>query len=65
MVFELSYEHGSISQLARIREATFLKIPGVGRKYASLIQKWQKQAQFSDESEWVERNDTGRCHPCA
>jgi hypothetical protein len=30
-----------------------LKIPAVGRKYASLIQQWQKRAHFSEEAEWV------------
>ena len=29
------------------------KIPAVGRKYARLIEDWQKQAHFSEEVTWV------------
>lgn len=43
----------SLTQLARLRPSTVLKIPAVGRKYAALIAQWQKQARFSDEVDWV------------
>src|SRR3954465_2639232 len=29
------------------------QIAGVGRKYASVIQEWQKRAHFSEEAQWV------------
>jgi transposase len=54
----------TLPQLARLRKSTLLKIPSVGRKYASLIQDWQKRAHFSDEAEWVSemiREDAQRC----
>jgi hypothetical protein len=54
----------SLSQLARLRKSTLLKIPSVGRKYASLIQDWQKRAHFSEEAEWVGEmihEDAQRC----
>ena len=44
----------TLIQLTRLRKATLLKIPAVGRKYASVIQGWQKHAQLSSEVEWVE-----------
>jgi len=40
-------------KLARVREATIRKIPGIGAKYAGLILSWQKKTQFSHEVEWV------------
>lgn len=43
----------SLPQLARLRKSTLRKIPAVGRKYASLIQSWQKRAHFSEAVEWV------------
>lgn len=43
----------TLPQLTRLRKSTLLRIPAVGRKYASLIQDWQKRAHFSDEVEWV------------
>ncbi len=43
----------SLPQLARLRPSTLLKIPAVGRKYARLIEDWQKRAHFSEEVEWV------------
>ena len=43
----------SLPKLARMRRKTLLQIVGVGVKYASHIQTWQKQASFSDEVEWV------------
>jgi len=42
-----------LRKLARVREATIRKIPGIGAKYASIILSWQKQAQFSHDVEWV------------
>ena len=43
----------TLPQLARIRRRSILKIRGIGAKYADLIQKWQKGAQFSEEVKWV------------
>jgi transposase len=53
-----------LPQLARLRRSSLLKIPAVGRKYASLIQEWQKRAHFSEEAEWVGEmihEDAQRC----
>lgn len=36
-----------------VRETTIRKISGIGAKYASIILKWQKTAEFSPETEWV------------
>lgn len=43
----------TLPQLCRLRKSTLLKIPAVGRRYASLIQSWQKRAHFSEDVEWV------------
>jgi transposase len=43
----------SLIKLARLRRATLLKIAGVGAKYATAIQSWQKRAHFSHEAELV------------
>jgi transposase len=54
----------TLPQLARLRRSTLLKIPAVGRKYASLIQEWQKRAHFSEEAELVGEmihEDAQRC----
>ncbi|HEU4640529.1 MAG TPA: IS110 family transposase [Candidatus Binatia bacterium] len=54
----------TLPQLARLRKSTLLKIPAVGRKYASLIQEWQKRAHFSEEIQWVDEmihEDAQRC----
>ena len=54
----------SLPQLARLRISTLLKIPAVGRKYARLIEDWQKQAHFSEEVTWVSemiQEDAQRC----
>ena len=54
----------SLSQLARLRKSSLLKIPAVGRKYAGLIQDWQKRAHFSEEAGWVSemiQEDAKRC----
>ncbi len=42
-----------LQKLKRLQLNTLRKIPGIGVKYAGLIQQWQKQAQFSAEVEWV------------
>jgi transposase len=42
-----------LRKLAGLRKSTLLSLEGVGRKYASVIQTWQKQAVFSLEVEWV------------
>lgn len=42
-----------LRKLARLRPTTVRKIPGIGAKYAGLVQQWQKQAQFSAEVDWV------------
>ncbi len=48
----------------RLRKATLLKIPAVGRKYANLIEGWQKRAHFGAEVQWVSemiQEDAQRC----
>ena len=42
-----------LSQLARLRSSTVMKIRGVGVKYAQLIEAWQAKATFSDEVAYV------------
>jgi len=42
-----------LTQLARLRRTTLLKIPSVGQKYARIIQEWQRKASFSTEVEYV------------
>lgn len=54
----------TLPQLTRLRKSTLLKIPGVGRKYASLIQDWQKRAHFSEEVEWVSEMIQEDAHRC-
>ena len=54
----------TLPQLARLRKSSLLKIAAVGRKYASVIQAWQKRAHFSEEVEWVDamiHEDAERC----
>jgi transposase len=54
----------TLPQLARLRKVTLLKIPAVGRTYASLIESWQKRAHFGAEVEWVSemiQEDAQRC----
>lgn len=54
----------TLPQLARLRKSSLLKITGVGAKYASIIEEWQKRAHFSEEVEWVGemiREDAQRC----
>ena len=43
----------ALTKLPRLRKNTLLKIPAIGRKYAAIIQHWQRQAHFSHEVEWV------------
>jgi len=43
----------SLKKLARLRLATLLKIPGVGKKYANSIRHWQEKAIYSPEVDWV------------
>ena len=43
----------TLPQLTRLRNATILNIPCVGRAYARVIQDWQPRAQWSPEVEWV------------
>jgi len=42
-----------LTQLARLRRTTLLKIRGIGQKYASIIQQWQRKASFSSEVSYV------------
>ena len=42
-----------LQKLARLHLKTLREIPGIGAAYASRVQQWQKQAQFSAEAEWV------------
>lgn len=52
-----------LRKLQRMQLKTLRKIPGIGTKYADQILQWQKQAQFSAETEWVGemiQEDAGR-----
>jgi transposase len=54
----------SLTQIARLRRSTLLKIPAVGVKTAAIIAGWQKRAHFSEEIEWVGemiQEDARRC----
>jgi len=54
----------SLTQIARLRGRTLLKIPAVGVKTAAIIAGWQKRAHFSEEVEWVGemiQEDAQRC----
>ena len=42
-----------LRKLPRLQLKTLRKIPGIGAKYAGLVQQWQKHAQFSAEAEWA------------
>ncbi len=42
-----------LRKLAGVRYDSLLSISGVGKKYAQMIQEWQKQAKFSDEVDYV------------
>lgn len=43
----------SLEKLPRLRRSTLLKIRSVGKKYADVIQGWQKRAHFSNEVSYV------------
>jgi transposase len=54
----------SLSQIARLRRSTLLKIPAVGVKTAAIIAGWQKRCHFSEEIDWVGemiQEDARRC----
>ncbi len=42
-----------LAKLARLRPAGLLRVPGIGAKYAAVIQAWQKRAHFSSEAPLV------------
>lgn len=42
-----------LQKLSRLKLSSILKIKGVGKKYASQIMQWQKEAEFSPDLEWV------------
>lgn len=42
-----------ITKLVRLQKSSLLKIKGVGKKYAEIIQVWQKIAEFSSSATWV------------
>lgn len=42
-----------LAQLARLQRRTLLKIPGIGVKYAGIIQEWQHRATFAADIAWV------------
>ena len=53
----------NLARLSRVRRKTILKIPGIGAKYADIIVQWQKEANFSEDVEWVGemiQEDAGR-----
>jgi len=61
VVFNFLLSADTLPQLVRLRKVTLLKIPGVGRKYASLIQDWQKRSHFSEEAAWVSERRQAVC----
>jgi len=42
-----------ITQLKRLHRSSLLQIKGVGRKYADLIQSWQRTAKFAPNASWI------------
>lgn len=42
-----------LRKLARLKESSLLKIPAIGKKWASVIRTWQPTASFSSQVEWV------------
>jgi transposase len=42
-----------ITQLKRLHKSSLLQIKGVGRKYAELIQSWQRTAKFAPNAPWI------------
>lgn len=50
---ELLTSRPHLSQIAKLRSATLLKINRVGVKHAAKIREWQPTARFTSEVEWV------------
>ncbi len=42
-----------LPELTRLHRPSLLKIRGIGKKYASLIERWQGEAHFADDVAWV------------
>ena len=42
-----------LTQLARLRRSTLLKVRGIGQKYTRIIREWQSKAKFSSEVGYV------------
>ena len=42
-----------LTQLARLRRSTLLKVRGIGQKYTRIIREWQSMAKFSSEVGYV------------
>ncbi|WP_350342983.1 IS110 family transposase [Proteinivorax tanatarense] len=42
-----------IRKLKRLRLSTIRKIPGIGKGHAKKLQRWQQEASFGSEVEWV------------
>ena len=42
-----------LTDIARIRRSTILKIPDIGKLFADKVQDWQKEAHFSEEANVV------------
>lgn len=42
-----------VTQLKRLHKSSLLQIKGVGKKYAELIQEWQRSAKFAGNSSWM------------
>jgi transposase len=42
-----------LRKLSRLQLTSIRKIRGIGVKYANVIRRWQKQAEFSTEVDWV------------
>lgn len=43
----------TLAKLAKLKMKSLLAIPAVGKKYASQVQEWQRQASFAPEVEFV------------
>ena len=43
----------ALTELVQLRPKDVLAIRGIGKKYAALIDAWQKSARFSHDVEWV------------
>jgi transposase len=48
----ITHSH-DLTKLARLQQVTVLKIPAVGKRFASLIEQWQQNASFGHDVEWV------------